>query len=214
MKRDFDADAATWDQNQDRLHMALGVADAMAEHLRPAGEEVVLDYGTGTGVIGLRLAPHVKEVLCADSSRGMLDVLDGKIRSSGRSNARTMLLDLEHRAAEVKLPPLDLVVSSMAMHHITDTAVLLRSFFGFLAPGGRIALADLDTEPGDFHADNTGVEHFGFDRAELERLATSAGFTDVATSTAYTMKKTTAAGIEREFPIFLLTGRKPVPRAG
>lgn len=208
MKRDFDADAATWDQNQERLRMALGVADAMAERLQPAGGEVVLDYGTGTGVVALRLAPHVKEVICADSSRGMLDVLDGKLRSSGRTNARTMVLDLEHTGPATKLPPLDVVVSSMAMHHIADTAALLRSFFGFLRPGGRIALADLDTEPGDFHADNTGVEHFGFDPAGLRALAAQAGFAEVASATAYQMRKTTATGGEREFPIFLLTGRR------
>jgi ubiquinone/menaquinone biosynthesis C-methylase UbiE len=209
MKRDFDAAAATWDQNEERLQMALGVADAMAAELRPAGGERVLDYGTGTGVVALRLAPQVKEIVCADSSRGMLDVLDGKLQTSGRTNARTMFLDLEQGRDGLGLPPFDLVVSSMAMHHIADTGALLGAFFSLLAPGGRMAVADLDTEPGDFHADNTGVRHFGFDRAKLQTLARDAGFVDVATSTAYRMKKTTAAGVEREFPIFLLTGRRP-----
>jgi len=188
--------------------MALGVADAMAEYLQLGGHEVLLDYGTGTGVVALRLAPLAKEVICADSSRGMLDVLDGKIRSSGRTNARTILLDLEQIRGDVELPRVDVVVSSMAMHHIADTGALLRSFFSLLAPGGRIALADLDTEPGDFHEDNTGVQHVGFDRAQLEALAAEAGFVEVATSTTYRMKKQTAAGIERDFPIFLLTGQR------
>jgi ubiquinone/menaquinone biosynthesis C-methylase UbiE len=209
MKRDFDAEAATWDQNEGRLQMALAVADAMARHLRPDGHEVVLDYGTGTGVVALRLAPLVKEVICADSSRGMLDAVEGKLRSSARSNARTLLLDLEQGQAEVALPQFDLVVSSMAMHHIADTGALLRSFFALLGPGGRVALADLDTEPGDFHADNTGVRHFGFDRASLAALAEAAGFVEVAIDTAYRMKKATSKGGEREFPIFLLTGRRP-----
>jgi tRNA (cmo5U34)-methyltransferase len=209
MKRDFDAEAATWDQNQPRLQMALGVADAMADHLRLTGDEVTLDYGTGTGVVALRLAPHVKEMVCADSSRGMLEVLDGKIRASGRVNARTMLLDLEEKRADAELPRFDVVVSSMAMHHIADTGALLRSFFSMLVPKGRIALADLDRERGDFHSDNTGVQHFGFDRDQLEALAAAAGFDEVATRTAYRMTKTTAAGIEREFPLFLLTGRRP-----
>jgi ubiquinone/menaquinone biosynthesis C-methylase UbiE len=209
MKRDFDAEAETWDQNRPRLQMALGVADAMADHLQLTGSEIALDYGTGTGVVALRLAPLVKEIVCADSSRGMLEVLDGKLRASGRSNARTILLDLEQGRVDVELPPLDVVVSSMAMHHIVDTGALLRSFFSLLVPAGRIALADLDSEDGDFHSDNTGVQHFGFDRGKLEALATAAGFVEVTTRTAYRMKKTTAAGTEREFPLFLLTGRRP-----
>jgi cyclopropane fatty-acyl-phospholipid synthase-like methyltransferase len=209
MKRDFDADAQTWDQNQDRLRMALAVADAMAAELRLSGGETLLDYGTGTGVVGLRLAPLVKGVLCADSSRGMLDVLDTKIRSSDRTNIRSVLLDLDQATEPSALiPPVDVLVSSMALHHIADTAALVRKFFALLRPGGRLALADLDTEPGDFHADNTGVEHFGFDRAHLERLVGEAGFGAVATRTAHTMTKTTAAGVEREFSIFLLTGRR------
>jgi cyclopropane fatty-acyl-phospholipid synthase-like methyltransferase len=209
MKRDFDADAATWDQNTERLQMAMGVAQAMAGHLQLDGSEVVLDYGTGTGVVGLRLAALAKQVICADSSRGMLDVLDGKIQSSGLPNVQTLLLDLELVRAHGGLPALDVVVSSMAMHHIADTRALLKTFFDLLKPAGRVALADLDTEPGDFHADNTGVEHFGFDRGELAALAAEVGFAQVASSTAYRMLKTTAAGIQREFPIFLLTGRRP-----
>jgi tRNA (cmo5U34)-methyltransferase len=209
MKRDFDAAAATWDQNEQRLQMALGIARAMADHLQLAGSEVVLDYGTGTGVVGLRLASLAKQVICADSSRAMLDVLDGKVQSSGLRNVQAVLLDLERGRQDVDLPPFDVVVSSMAMHHIADTGVLLSSFFAFLKPAGRIALADLDTEPGDFHADNTGVEHFGFDRGKLEALASKAGFAGIATSTAYRMRKQTAAGAEREFPIFLLTAARP-----
>ena len=74
-----------------------------------------------------------------------------------------------------------------------------------LRPGGRIAVADLDTEPGSFHADNTGVHHFGFDRTKLAELAVGAGFDGVTIHTAYRMKKTTADESTREFPIFLLT---------
>jgi ubiquinone/menaquinone biosynthesis C-methylase UbiE len=192
------------------LQMALGIADAMAEQLQLGGSEVVLDYGTGTGVVGLRLAPAVKEVICADSSRGMLEVLDGKIKSSQRTNARTVFLDLEQPGA--KLPRVDVVVSSMAMHHIVDTGALLRSFSQMLAPGGRIAVADLDTEPGTFHADNTGVHHFGFDRVKLAALAVEAGFDAVTLQTAYRMKKETANGA-KEFPIFLLTAVKGEPAA-
>jgi tRNA (cmo5U34)-methyltransferase len=208
MKRDFDAAAATWDQNEARLQMALGVARAMADHLQLGGGEVVLDYGTGTGVVGLRLAALAKQVICADSSRGMLDVLDGKTQASGLTNVQTVLLDLERGAGDVRLPAFDVVVSSMAMHHIADTGALLRSLFAFLKPGGRIALADLDSEPGDFHDDNTGVEHFGFDRGEIAALAGAAGFARVATSTAYRMSKPRGTG-EREYPIFLLSGQRP-----
>jgi len=205
MKRDFDREASTWDENPERLRRGLAIADAMAAWLQLRGDETVLDYGTGTGVVALRLAPRVGQVLCADSSRGMLDVLEGKIAAAGLKNARTLLLDLE-QASQPGLPTLDVLVSSMTLHHIADTAALARRVHTLLRPGGRIAVADLDSEPGDFHWDNTGVAHFGFDRVHLEQVFRDAGFSSVATTTATAMTKMTAAAVEKQFTIFLLTG--------
>jgi hypothetical protein len=70
-------------------------------------------------------------------------------------------------------------------------------------------LADLETEAGDFHDDNTGVHHFGFSSEELCAAFTDAGFADVRISVAYVVQKPVAAGTLKDFPILLLTGRKP-----
>ena len=86
MKRDFDAAALTWDADEARVRMSTAIADAMLARLHCTGEETVLDYGTGTGIIALRLAPRVRRVIAADSSRGMLDVLE---RKSPRPASRT-----------------------------------------------------------------------------------------------------------------------------
>jgi ubiquinone/menaquinone biosynthesis C-methylase UbiE len=211
MKRDFDADAKTWDSNESRRRMSLAIADAMREALTLSGDETLLDYGTGTGVVALRMQPFVREVIAADSSRGMLDVLEEKARGLGVTNVRTVLLDLE-RAPE---PPRDLrpdvLVSSMTLHHVADTARLAETLFGMMAPGGRLAIADLDTEGGKFHSDNTGVEHFGFDRDELGRTFSRAGFEDLRFRTAHDIVRPSPSG-DQSFSVFLLTGQKPARR--
>jgi ubiquinone/menaquinone biosynthesis C-methylase UbiE len=208
MKRDFDKEAPTWDDNEARLQMGSQIADAIAAWLRLSGQEILLDYGTGTGVIALKLAPAAKQVICVDSSRGMLDVLEGKIRSANLRHVSSLLLDLE-QPNDSSLPPLDVLVSSMALHHIVDTAGIARRFFSILRSGGRLAVADLDSEAGDFHADNTGVAHFGFERQQVERIFRNAGFAQVTTATATTTSKQTAAGIQKQFSIFLLTATRP-----
>jgi SAM-dependent methyltransferase len=209
MTRDFDTEARTWDQNEGRMRVSLAIAEAMAGALALSGAETVLDYGTGTGVVALRLAPLARQVICADASPGMLEVLEGKLRASDRKNMRAALLDLTRPAQAVALPPLDVIVSSMTLHHVRDVAGLARSFHGLLAPGGRLAVADLDLDGGEFHDDNTGVEHFGFERARLAELFAAAGFEVVATTTAHALKKPTRAGAVKEFSIFLLTARRP-----
>ncbi len=209
MKRDFDREAKTWDQDEGRRRMALAIADEMAAALGLAGTETLLDYGAGTGLVTLRLSPLVRYVVCADSSAGMLEVLAAKARTAGVSNVRTLVLDLESQPAAAADLHADVLVSSMTLHHVADTATLARRFFAALTPGGKLALADLDTEGGDFHRDNTGVAHFGFDRKQLEAVVRAAGFESVSTRTAYTTNKTTSSGEQKTFSIFLLTARRP-----
>lgn len=104
MKHDFDAAAKTWDPNDARTRVSTAIADAMIGVLGLSGSEVLLDYGTGTGTVALRMQPLVRRVIAADSSRGILDVPEEKLRASGTTNVRAVVLDLEHDAA----PPDDI----------------------------------------------------------------------------------------------------------
>jgi cyclopropane fatty-acyl-phospholipid synthase-like methyltransferase len=207
MKRDFDTAAKTWDQDDARTRMSTAIADAMLASLDLQGTETVLDYGTGTGIVAFRLQPHAKQVLAADSSRGMLEVLADKAAVKGVTNVQGLLLDLEHEKPGSDIRP-DSIVSAMAMHHIADTRRFAKALFDLLPVGGKIALADLDTEAGDFHSDNTGVQHFGFDRDALKQLFAGAGFTDIQFQTAFWINRPTAAGVEKSYTIFLLVARK------
>jgi cyclopropane fatty-acyl-phospholipid synthase-like methyltransferase len=207
MKRDFDSAAKTWDQDEARMRMSTAVADAMVASLTLSGSETVLDYGTGTGAVAFRFVPLVKRVLAADSSRGMLEVLAGKIATAGVANLEPVFLDLEQNPEPPTEIRPDVVVSAMALHHIADTARFAQSLAQILPPGGRIALADLDSEAGDFHADNTGVHHFGFNRDHLAGLFKDAGFLDIHFRTTYDFVRPTPGG-EKTFPIFLLLARR------
>jgi hypothetical protein len=90
---------------------------------------------------------------------------------------------------------------------VPGVAPLFRQWHELLLPGGLLCIADLDTEDGSFHGDNTGVFHFGFDREHLKRLLRETGFHDLKDTTATTMMRDTEAG-KRAFPVFLITGRK------
>ncbi len=91
----------------------------------------------------------------------------------------------------------------MTIHHLEDIPALLSKLYAMLDDGGFIALADLDSEDGSFHGDNTGVFHYGFDRHTLAQYANEAGFKDVSFSLASTISKPHA-----EFTVFLMTAVK------
>ena len=70
-------------------------------------------------------------------------------------------------------------------------------------------MADLKTEDGSFHdAEADGVMHHGFNPAELVNTLTTLGLNQVAVQKVHSLIKTNDAGVERAYPVFLLTGKK------
>jgi ubiquinone/menaquinone biosynthesis C-methylase UbiE len=205
-RKDFDKEAAQWDENPGSVKLANDVADAIIREIRPSMDMDALDFGCGTGLVTLGLQPLVKSITGADSSKGMLGVLEEKIRTRGLTNVRTRLVDFE-KGGRIE-GKFHLVVSNMTLHHVQDTAVLFRQWFDLLLPGGRLCAADLDAEDGSFHGDNAGVFHLGFDREQLKGLLEKSGFRDVRAITASTMVRDVEGKGTREFPVFLLIGKK------
>lgn len=201
----FNALAAEWDQNPGRVEFTQAVADAILRQISLREDMDMLDYGCGTGLVMLAPHPHVRSIVGADVSEGMLSVLNGKIAAQGLANVRTVLLDLQ---TDQPLPDrFDLITSGMTMHHVRDVGVVLGKLRQMLRPGGFLAIADLEEEGGAFHGDPTGVEHHGFDREHMVRLFRAAGLASVQVTTAYVIKRPLEDGTTREFPVFLVTGQ-------
>ena len=176
-KRDFDKEAAKWDENPARSKLADDIVRAISEQIDLTDDMDVMDFGCGTGLLALRLQPIVRSVTGVDSSKGMLDIFNEKIAKQKVDNVSTVLVDLD------KGDPLrgnyDLVVSNMTLHHIKEIGPLLAQLYEVIAPGSYLCISDLDLDGGQFHEDNTGVFHFGFDRAALQEDFLKVGFDDV-----------------------------------
>jgi ubiquinone/menaquinone biosynthesis C-methylase UbiE len=204
-KRDFDKEAAEWDKNPGRVRLAQDVGASMIREVKPDRSMDVLDFGCGTGLVTLQFQPLVKSITGADSSAGMLAVLEEKIRSQGLKNAGTRQVDFEK--GERIVGSYHLIISSMTLHHVPDTLTLFNQWAELLHPGGRICFTDLDSEDGSFHGDNTGVFHLGFDRAAMKHLLQDAGFGDIRDSAAATMMRDVPDG-RKEFSVFLMSATK------
>lgn len=203
----FNAVAAEWDEDPRRIGTARAVARAILEAVRPRGSERALEFGAGTGLVTALLAPALGEVVAVDSSAGMLRVLEEKRRSLELGNVRTERHDL---AREPPAGTFDLIFSSMTLHHIEDVADLFVRLAGLLAPGGWLAVADLDAEDGMFHADPKGIAHHGFARSDVEDWLREAGLENVRIGTVHAVRKAGEDGRERAYPISLATARKPM----
>jgi len=100
--------------------------------------DVVIDLGTGTGNLAVRLGP-VARLVCVDVSAGMLAVARTKLPPPTQY-VESDLLEFVDRA-----PSCDVVISTYAIHHLVaqEKIALLAGLFGCLRAGGRIAIGDL-----------------------------------------------------------------------
>ncbi len=205
----FDDAAADWDSEPRRVALMKAIGEAILRETKPTNNMDVLDYGCGTGLIGLFLLPHVQSVTGADNSTGMLEVLRGKIASDELENMEAIQLNLEQDS----LPSVryHLITVGMAMHHIADTERVLRAFHALLLPGGTLCLADLDTEPGTFHPADMDdiVHHHGFNRDRLKQQLAEIGFAEMQDITALTFNKPVEGQGEQEFSVFLMHATRP-----
>ena len=199
----FDGAAATWDDDPGHEKRQRAVAQAIENAVGLSPHMRALDIGGGTGRLSILLANRVGSVVVSDPSPGMVRVARERIEAAGLSDrVRAVRADLTVDRLDATY---DVVWSSMALHHVHDLDVLLRSVAALLVAGGRLAIADLDEDPdGAFHTDVVDFAgHHGFDRQRLTEQLAAAGFVDVGFVDATTILKG-----DREFGVFLCTATK------
>lgn len=200
----FDSKARQWDDNPVFRERGLKIADAIRKAVPLHRHMNALDYGCGTGLLSFPLKDELGTILLADSSGGMLDVVNEKIAALGVTSMATLQLDL--MADPAPSERFDLIVTAMTLHHVPDTDHILRIFHDLLQPGGYLCIADLDQEDGSFHGIEVDVHH-GFDQADLGRRAAQAGFSDMQFQTVFSIAKEHATGTQ-DYPVFLMTARR------
>lgn len=227
----FASRAAQWDVNPVRAAIGQAfyaqVIEAAASHFGPAARplagKTVLEYGCGTGVLGLRLAEdHAARLLFVDTSPAMLGVLRAKLAQAAEANPQESNATQASQASNAQvfegelgeLPiaeaSVDLAVSLMALHHVPNVPGALSRLRALLKPGGLLLVGDLLPEDGGFHAGNNHDEsacHNGFDPEALRALCLAAGLDVQRLLPFHLVRKPDPAGALREYPLFFLAAK-------
>jgi len=189
----------SWDMSSKRVQNAQSIAAEIVKNIELRKDMVLMDFGAGTGLLSFFIAPEVDTIVAVDNSPSMLKEFKEKC---GDFECKTHIIqkDLSKETINRKF---DGIISSMTIHHLENIPALFEKFHVMLKDGGFIAIADLDSEDGSFHSDDTGVHHHGFKRETLKDIANRSGFNDVRFDTVSTIKKP-----HRDFTVFLMTGIK------
>lgn len=164
----FETIAKKYDSTE-RIELANIIAHKVREELAQAKEKTLIDYGSGTGLIGLQIADSVKNAILVDSSENMVEIINDKVAASNIQNVQTFVADFTKDTMDIKA---DIVLVSIVLLHIPDTKIILEKLYKTLQTDGKLIIIDFDKNPNVYHP----KVHNGFVADELKALLTGTGF--------------------------------------
>lgn len=185
--------------NEERIRVAKIIAASIRRHVGEARNKSALDYGCGTGLVGLELADRFDSILFVDASQQMVQQVRRKIRAAGIETAEALCWDLT--AGDAPERTADYVILAQVLLHIADVPSVLSSLYRLVNGGGHLLIVDFDKN------ENIASElvHNGFEQRELILLCKAAGFADARAETFYHGEK---IFMNKDASLFLLDAVK------
>ena len=195
----FASKAKDYDAEVSRTQNVSTIAQTILKEVAFSKEMSIMDFGSGTGLLLAEIASYVGQITAVDISPAMTDVLASK-KEEIPCLLHIVQMDLTNETLNQEF---DAIISSMTIHHIEEPLALFQKLYTLIKTGGTIAIADLDSEDGSFHTEDTGVFHCEFDRENFVQMVKKAGFTDIKIQDASTIIKSNT-----NYTVFLLTAKK------
>ncbi|MCR8645467.1 class I SAM-dependent methyltransferase [Paenibacillus sp. N1-5-1-14] len=174
----FDMIASSYD-SPGRVHIAQVSADAIREYVIDAGNKSAIDFGCGTGLVGLNLVNEFASMLFLDSSPNMIHQIKQKISDADIQNADTCCFDFEKEGlSELKA---DYIFMAQVLLHIPDVEFVLTRLYEVLNEGGQLLIVDFDKNENVV----SDLVHNGFHQEELAGIMAKIGYKNICSKTFY-----------------------------
>jgi SAM-dependent methyltransferase len=121
------------------LRRLPGLERQVAEFVEPAGDEVALDVGTGTGPLAFALAPHVRDVVGVDLVPELLEL--GR-RYANERYENVQLVEGDAARLGFSTESFDLVCERAVLHHHPRPELVLAEMSRVTRYGGRMLVID------------------------------------------------------------------------
>ncbi|OHT14333.1 S-adenosylmethionine-dependent methyltransferase [Tritrichomonas foetus] len=151
-------------------------AKVWAEMIRPEmdlnSEKVILDFGCGTGIVGLNFLGSVKKIIFQDVSQRSLEQCKKNLNETGQKNFEIFHGEINQYTGE----KVDYIIASMVYHHIQDINGVTKELFARLNPKGKLIICDFNANDIIFQKTRPNVPYFGLDPTDLCKMFTDCGF--------------------------------------
>lgn len=167
----------------ERIQIAKVASDAIREYLVAANNKNAIDFGCGTGLVGMSLLNDFNSILFLDTSQNMINQIKHKISSSNIQNAATLCFDLEKDSLSDLHA--DYIFMAQVLLHINDVEIVLSRLYDVLNVGGHLLIVDFNKNEQIV----SDMVHNGFDQVKLTDIMTKIGYMDIKSKTFYTGRK-------------------------
>jgi ubiquinone/menaquinone biosynthesis C-methylase UbiE len=174
----FEAMANVYD-NAERIQIAKVSSDAIREYLNDTKNKNAIDFGCGTGFVGMDLLKEFKSVLFLDTSQNMINVVNKKILDSNVLNAETLCFDFES-AFQTDIYA-DYIFMVQVLLHIKDVKLVLSKLYDVLTVGGHLLIIDFNRNEEVI----SDLVHNGFEQEELIYTMEKLGYKEIKSKTFY-----------------------------
>ena len=167
----------------ERIEIANVSSDAIREFLVDVKNKSAIDFGCGTGLVGMNLIDVFHSVLFLDSSQNMIHEVEHKISSSSIQNAATLCFDIE-KDGHLDLQA-DYIFMVQVLLHIKDVDLILSRLYEILKESGHLLIVDFNKNENIV----SDMVHNGFVQMELTDAMAQIGYRNIQSQTFYTGSK-------------------------
>lgn len=151
-------------------------AESVIDKLHITKDMLVIDFGTGTGIIGRNLLKHCRKVVFEDISSPMLNQCQKNLEQQELKNYEIFNGEIKDYQGEKA----DVIVSSLALHHAGTLEATLKAILSKLKPKGKLAVCEFVFEsPEERKARGKKIPHPGYIPEEFIKCAKDCGFINI-----------------------------------
>ena len=166
----------------ERIQIAKVSSNAIREYVVDAKSKSAIDFGCGTGLVGMNLLNDFSSMLFLDTSQNMIHLIEHKISGSNIQNAATLCFDFEKdHLSDLQA---DYIFMAQVLLHINDIELILSRLYETLNEHGHLLIVDNKNEKVA-----SDMVHNGFDQTELAAVMTKIGYREIQSKTFYTGSK-------------------------
>lgn len=178
----FDSMAHKYDSDE-RIKIANIISDEIKKCLPNTDDKILMDYGCGTGLIGIEFTKTFEYVIFVDGSNNMIEEVKKKLKHLNIANAFCIPLSFCTTPNSAILTPIkvDYIFICQTLIHIEDTYNILNNLSELLKENGHVIIVDFDKNEKITSKD----VHNGFNQSDLINIMEKLGFKNLVSNTFY-----------------------------